>query len=207
MEARKAHGARRGFSVVEVLIVITMIGILTGISAPYVIKDSPSVKAGSAAETLAQAMRLARFRAVAMNREVYFQFQPNGAANFYTAYANLGDPASTPTGTSAEVTATRIEFSDMAGSLRGTKLATDVAFAVGNATAAPYGGSVTSALDLPVNPFVFDPRGAIQWPANAASSMGAVYIRHSKDPASVRAVTVSSAGLIKVWRLKGGTWQ
>ena len=191
----------------EVLIVLTLIGILTGVSAPYVIKDSPKAKAANAAETLAQTMRLARFRAIATNRQVYVQFQPNGTANFYTAYVNLGDPQSVPTGTADETKATRIDFSDMVSSRRGNKLPSGVVFGAGSATTSPYGASVSGAIGLPANPIVFDSRGTVRWPVNATSATGTVYVQYSSDPQSVRAVTLSRSGMIKVWQLKGGTWQ
>jgi Tfp pilus assembly protein FimT len=191
----------------EVLIVVTLIGILTGVSAPYVIKDSPKAQAAKSAETLAQTMRLARFRAIAMNRQVYVQFKPNGTANFYTAYVNLGAPGSVPTGTSAETAATRIEFSDMVSNLRGNKLPSGVVFGTGSASSSPYGASVSGAIGLQANPIVFDSRGTVQWPANATSSTGTIYVQYSSDPGSVRAVTLTRAGMIKVWQLKGGTWQ
>ena len=206
-ERTKSMRATRGFSLMEVLMVVTLMGILTGVAAPYVIQDSPKAQAAKSAETLAQTMRLARFRAIAMNRQVYVQFQPNGSATFYTAYVNLGTPGSVPTGTSAETNATRIEFSDMVSNQRGNALSSGVVFGTGAASSSPYGGSVTGAIDLPANPIVFDSRGTVQWPANATSSTGTIYVQYSSDPSSVRAVTLSRAGMVKVWQLKGGTWQ
>jgi prepilin-type N-terminal cleavage/methylation domain-containing protein len=205
--ARRVAGrARCGFTLIELMVVVTVLGILTGVSAPYMLREKPSVQAGKSAETLAQALRLARFRAISMNRDVYVRFQPSGIANFYTAYVNLGDPAVAPSGTAAEIGATTIEFTDYSGTTRGTALLSGVTFGVGSATQAPDGGSVT-ALDLPANPIVFDARGAVKWPTGVTKNFATVYVQATADPASVRAVQLSRVGLVKVWRLQGGTWQ
>ena len=97
------YGARGGFTLAEVLIVILMIAVLGAIVGPSLARVTPAERASEGAEELAQAMRLARYRAVAMNRRVYFDFQPSGTPNFYTAYVNLGNPSDVPTGTPEEV--------------------------------------------------------------------------------------------------------
>jgi prepilin-type N-terminal cleavage/methylation domain-containing protein len=203
---RKSNTAA-GFTLLELMIVITMIGVMTGVSAPYYLKERPARTTSNSAETLAQSMRLARFRAISLNRNVYVHFEPSGQKGFYTAYVNLGDPAKTPAGTAQEIAASKIEFTDQKGTWRGTALPTGVALSAGSATKSPEGAAVVGAIDLPFNPLVFEPRGSVRWPANSTTNYGTVYLSHSKYPQEVRAVSVSRTGHIKVWRLDKGVWK
>ncbi len=196
-----------GFTLVEVLIVILMIGVLSALVAPTLARVTPAELASEGAEDLAQAMRLARYRAVAMNRRVYFDFQPSGTPNFYTAYVNLGDPADVPTGTPAEITAANIPvLNDTQGSMRGADLPEAIVFATGHAASGPGGAPATSALVLPSNPLIFGPRGTVEWPDGSLAT-GVVYVSHADHPSRVRAITVARSGMIKVWYLNAGSWE
>lgn len=195
-----------GFTLTELLITVAVLGILTGVSAPYVLRENPAA-ASRAADTLAQSMRLARFRAISTDRQVYIHVEPNGIRNFYTAYVNLGDPAVVPTGTAAEISATGIEFADYRSGRRGNMLPTNVKFGIGSATKGPDGKAIAGPITLPTNRLVFDSRGAVQWPSSFTAESGAIYIQTTKSPVSVRAITISRAGQVKVWQLTGGTWQ
>ncbi len=197
----------RGFTLVEMLIVLTIVGLMTAVVVPYYLRESPGEHTTRAAYEVAQAMRLARYRAISQNRAVYFDFEAGGKDAFYTAYVNLGNPGEVPTGAPAEIDATRIPgFNDVGVGQRGALLPEDVAFSTGAASSGPGGGAASSALDLPSNPLVFNSRGTVIWPAGGLLE-GTVYISHSARAEEVRAVTIGRTGIVKVWRLKGGVWQ
>ncbi len=202
-----SESRKRGFSLTEMLIVVTMIGLMTAIALPSFLRETPGEQVTRASHEVAQAMRLARFRAVSQNRAVYFDFEPGGKDAFYTAYVNLGDPGDVPTGTPAEIGAARIPgFNDVGVGQRGALLPEAVAFATSSASSGPGGQAATTALDLPSNPLVFGSRGTVVWP-DAGLAQATIYISHSERPGEVRSVTVERTGIVKVWSLKGGVWQ
>jgi prepilin-type N-terminal cleavage/methylation domain-containing protein len=205
--SRRWYRETDGFTLAEVLIVILMISVLSAIVLPSLARVTPGELASEGVEELAQAMRLARYRAVAMNRRVYFDFQPSGTPNFYTAYVNLGNPSDVPTGTPAEIDAANIPvLNDTQGSMRGADLPDEVVFATGDASSGPGGAPATSALVLPSNPLIFDPRGTVEWPDGSLAT-GVIYVSHSEHASRVRAITVARSGMIKVWYFNAGSWE
>jgi Tfp pilus assembly protein FimT len=189
------------------LLVITLVSILSAVAFPYFLRQSPAARAGRAAEAVANSMRLARFRAISMNREVYFHFEPGSAKNFVTAYVNLGNPGDVPTGTKAEVAAVSLPSAEMNGSWLGIPLPDGVRFDAGAASTGPDGNTILAPIDLSPNPIVFNGRGMVVSAPPNQLWMGAVYIAHEKNPNAVRAVTISQSGLVKVWHLQGSTWK
>jgi prepilin-type N-terminal cleavage/methylation domain-containing protein len=191
----------RGFSLMELLIVMSIITVTSLVSVPYFIHGSQAREARNEAEKLAQTIRLARFRAVTMNRNVYVHFEPGGKTNRYTAYANLGPADSVPTGTKAEVEATRIAFGYKSSGVPNEKFVKS-RFHSGKARLAPDGGAITAAIDVPSNPLVFNRRGFVEWPDSLTSSWGTIYVRHKKNAMLVYAITVNRTGFVRVWTLR-----
>jgi prepilin-type N-terminal cleavage/methylation domain-containing protein len=196
-----------GFTLIEMLIVMSMVAVLGLAAAPFFIRTTETRKVRNEVEALAQSMRMARFRAVAMNRDVYFDIQPVGISDFYSAYANLGDPGTVPTGTAQEIAATRIEFGDQQMGWRGHAFSDDVEFGTGAAGTAPLGGSLSGAIDLPTNPIVFERRGTVVWPDTLNTLWGNMYVRHTELEDLVWAIGVTRSGAVRVWRLRDGEWQ
>lgn len=191
----------------ELLIVMSLVTVLGLSTAPFFLRATETRKVRNEVEALAQSMRMARFRAVAMNRAVYFNLEPAGLDDFYSAYANLGAAGAVPSGTAAEVAATRIEFDDQQLGWRGHALLDDVEFGTGAAGTTPFGGTLAGAIDLPTNPIVFERRGTVAWPDTLSSLWGAVYVRHVEKPQLVWAVGVSRSGGIRVYRWRDGGWE
>lgn len=195
-----------GFTLIELLIVMSLVTVLGLTTAPYFLRATEARKVRNEVETLAQSMRLARFRAVAMNRAVYFNLEPAGIDDFYSAYANLGIAGAVPTGTAAEIAATHIEFGDRDLGWRGHALPDHVEFGTGSAGTTPQGGSLAGPIDLPTNPIVFERRGTVAWPDTLSSLWGAVYVRHKTQSDLVWAIGVSRSGGIRVFRWRDGGW-
>lgn len=204
----RSAGRRRGFSLVEMLIVLTVLGIMAAVAVPTFLKDDPAADVRHAADRLANVLRQARFRAVSLKRPVHVEFEPGGAGGFYTAYADH-DGDGDVHGTAPEVEATRITFPDRTGGLPGLALPEGVRFDRGAATSSPDDDASApgAALDLPVNPVVFRPRGTVEWPDGATDPSAGLYLSHADDPGIVYAVVLMPTGAVKSWRLDDGGWR
>lgn len=219
-ETREVRGAARpaapsrkpdrrgGFSLVEMLIVLTVFGIMAAVAVPTFLKDDPAADVRNEADRLANVLRQARFRAVSLKRPVRVEFEPGGAAGFYTAYTDH-DGDGDVDGTAPEVEATRITFPDRSGGLPGVVLPQGVGFDRGAATSSPDddASAPAAALDLPANPLVFRPRGTVEWPDGATDPSAGLYLSHADDPGIVYAVVLMPTGAVKTWRLDDGGWR
>lgn len=198
---------QRGVTLMEMLIVITIVGLMTAVAVPFYLRETPGEAVTRASHDLAQAIRVARYRAISLNRQVYVDLEAGGKDRFYTAYVNLGDPDDVPTGTAGEIGEARIpSFGDVGVGQIGVLLPDNVDFALGNAPDAPGGSTPGSALDLPANPLVLQPKGTVVWPA-AGLVEGTIFLSYSDRPEIVRAVTIGRTGVVRVWSLWGGEWQ
>lgn len=186
---------------------VSLIAILASFSVPYFLRESAAATTSRAAEGLAHSLRQVRFRAINLNRDVYFHPEPGSTRDFYTAYVNLGAPGDVPTGTDQEVAAARLEFPDEAGGWRGRALPDGVTFGLGDATSSPAGGAAVRAIDLPTEPVVFEGRGNVRWSPDDRRWSGVVFLAHERHSSAVRAVTLSRTGLVKVWHYREGAWQ
>lgn len=68
--ARKRIGSRAGFSLVEMLAALAILGLVTGVATQLVRRPSPRLRVESAARSLCAALRLTRMRAISGNEEL-----------------------------------------------------------------------------------------------------------------------------------------
>ncbi len=190
--ALKPHrrlSGRRGFSLIELLTVITVMGIMVTIALPYM-RVSPQTKVRSAGRDLVRYLEVIRTRALATKKNVRLTFDL--ADGSYRAYLD-DDGDGTFDQTAAESQAVGI----------GTRsLRTGTVLGMGNASELPnYPGTgpVTFANDR----VEFNTRG-ITIPFGVR---GVVYIMYRDDPNAVAAVSVSGSASFKVWGYRDGVWQ
>lgn len=203
-----SHPGAAGYTLVEMMIALVLLGIMTSISAPFFLKDRPEAEVRNAANRLANDIRQARFRAISLKRDVYFAVEPNGLSDFYTAYADIDDDGSA-TGTTAEVQAVRMTTPDARSGLQGVQLPAAVTFDLGDASSSadPDATAPSSELDLPQNPIVFEPRGTVRWPSGSTAASAGVYVNHTDHSDLVYAVILMPTGVVKVWEYQDGEWR
>ncbi len=191
---------RRGVTLAEAVVVITLIGLLAGFSIPRFLEPTPASIVTEEADLLAWTVRLARYRAITLGQRIYVEFEPNGTRNSYTAYISTTDP---PLPTAGGVAKTRIPFPDIVGGMSGRALPDRLTFESPEHGITPPAATGIDLLDKGVG---FDSRGRAFWLGASDVGLGFVVVRHQMSN-DVRAVTVARQGEVRVWRLNQYGWQ
>lgn len=196
-----------GLGLVEVVLLLSAIGLGVTVALPIALQQTAARETTQAAEQLARTLRQARSRAALLERPVSVEIEPVGLSGFYTAYVRLRDTLAETPARPGEVAAVGIPFDSYRQGIQGTALPRRVRFAVGRAPQSRRGQRPPPALALPANPIVFQPDGAVRWPAGPRGESGTIFLSHAKHDEEVRAVSISRAGSVGVWRLEGGVWR
>ena len=189
LKPRRRLSGRRGFSLIELLTVITVMGIMMTIALPYM-RVSPQTKVRSAGRDLVRYLEVIRTRALAAKKIVRLTFDLTEGS--YTAYLD-DDRDQIFLQTVAESQAVGI----------GTRsLRTRTVFGMGNASELPnYPG--TGPVTFANNRVEFNTRGV----TTPFGLRGVVYIMYGDDPNAVAAVSISGSASFKVWEYRDGAWQ
>jgi prepilin-type N-terminal cleavage/methylation domain-containing protein len=180
----------KGFTLIELIIVIALIGIISAIAYPNFQEWIWKIRVNGAVKGLAMEMNLTKVKAISENRKYWIKFTPSGTQ--YEVYGNKdGDDAMD---TDELVKTVALSSGIRFGISSGTR-ATD------NTDDAPGDGvSFSGGADYAF--FTSDGRG----------NMGSVYLIPSMDAASgrmdrMRAITISGpAYKVKVYRHTGIKW-
>ncbi len=89
---------RRGFTLVEVLIVLAVLAILAGIAWPAVVRFSGDQRIKDAAENVRKQLDATRYRAIDGGMTYQFRFEPDGTKFFAAPAEREGLPVAAPTG-------------------------------------------------------------------------------------------------------------
>ncbi len=190
MDTAERH-PRRGFSLVEALVVIVMIGILTAIVVPR-FRVSHTARVRSAARQLAIDLEAVRTRALATATMTRVTF--NTGTGTYTGYFDA-DRNGAFVQNAAETDALAV--------FRSRTLTEGVQIARAGATPSVPGTAGATAVTLPGSMVEFTTQGI----TNPFGTTGVVYFTSSNDPTAVAAVSISAAAGIRVWTYRGGAWQ
>ena len=180
----------RGFTVIELVIVMSMMVILVGIVAPR-IRVSPTRRVQGVAHQMVGHLELARSRALGQRQLTRVVFDETNRT--YTAYVDH-DRNDNITEIAVEVEAF-FEFGER-------ELDMFVEFGRGNASTIP-GDPSLDAITLASNELDLSVRGVPEpW-----GTAGTVYLVHQDDPDAVYAISIASSGSFKAWRWFQGEWQ
>ena len=191
-----------GFSLVEMLVVILLIGVVASLALPRGIKKTPRQQVDGATRQLVRDLELARMRAIASKRRLRVTFDAPG--RFYTAFLDLtAARAGQFSESSEEARASRLLFRGSHDGVPVIRLPKDVEFGFGAAGLSPLGKSVTGPIELEENRIEFDSRGMVV----PLGGGGTLYLTHADDRTAVTAVTISGTGGFRAWRYRNGEWQ
>lgn len=191
----------RGFTLVEIVVVILMLGVVATIALPRAIKSSPELQVDLVARALTRDLEQMRMRAIAAKRSVRIVF--DDSKNFYTAYMDV-----TPLRTSSfslssdEVQRSGLLTKGSRGGVPGVPLPKRVEFGTGSVSVGPQSFGASDAIGLDNDWVEFDARGMV----NPAGTDGVIFLVHSDEPSAVAAVTISGASAFHAWRYRGGRW-
>jgi type II secretory pathway pseudopilin PulG len=182
--------SRAGFSLVEALIIMTLVGILTAFALPR-LRPSETRLVREAAYQLATDLEVIRSRALATRSLTRMVVAPGSSR--YDAYLDFNrDLIIDQSGAERDSLAV----------FRGRTLEGHVVFGRGGAPGVP-GFPGAGAVALANSRVDFNSRGL----TDPFGSSGAIYLTSSEDPGTVAAVTVNGAGAMRVWTLVNGAWQ
>lgn len=193
---------RHGFTVIEIIIVMLMLGVVAAITLPASFKSSPTLQVDRAARQMARDLDLVRMQAIASKRTVRVKFY--GANDFYTAFMDItANRNGTITETSDEVRRSGIVARGALGGMPGAKLPKKVQFGCGNAGSGPLSYSCAGdPIFITDDRANFDTRGMLM----PLGTTGVVYLVHEDDPEAVAAITLSGGGAFRYWRYRDGQW-
>jgi len=80
----------RGFTLVELMVTLAVLGILAGIAVPYLLTSLPNQRVGGAVRQMVADFRLAKTIAVEKGKDVFIQFH-SPATNQYTVSLDSDD--------------------------------------------------------------------------------------------------------------------
>jgi prepilin-type N-terminal cleavage/methylation domain-containing protein len=192
---------RRGFTLIELVVVMLMLAVVATIALPRAVKSSPELQVDIAARALTRDLEQLRMRAIAAKRAVRVSF--DASEDFYTAYMDI-----TPmrlgafSQTSDEVHASGLLTRGSSGGVPGVPLPRNVEYGRGSAASGPQGYPATDPVGLGNDWVEFDARGMVI----PAGSGGVIYLVHADHPSAVAAVTISGASAFHAWRYRGGRW-
>jgi len=186
--AHKAHQLSQssGFTLVELLVTIGLIGILAGMSAMILPGAVAAAKADAGASRVESALRVAREQAISQRRTVRVAFTPPNRV--VTSRVEVPGPGTTV------LTTTELEDGMTFKLFSGVP---DTPDAFGTGSAASFGMSTTIA---------FSSEGSFV-DQNGDPINGTVFLGRASSALTARAVTIfGPTALVRGWKWNGSAW-
>ena len=191
---RVRRSAERGFSLIELLVVVALVGVISAIAVPMMQNTIGDFSLSGDARALSNAVSLAKLRAASSFSQARVFVDLNGKS--YRVETWQKDPAGWATDGGTRTLSTRDAFG-FAG-LASAPPFSQAAIAQASACLTDAGAAVGNSACI-----LFNSRGIPVDPAGAPPAVGAPTgndAMYLTDGGAVYAVTISATGLIKLWR-------
>lgn len=189
--AQKAVAKRAGFSLIELLMVVTITGIMVAITASR-FRISELAETQLAGQQLVQDIDFTRTRALAARSVSRVKFI-NSSEPAYEGYLDADQDS---------LIAETAEESQLLHGYGHRALPTRIQY--GRGSAPPIPNDLTnSVISFAGDHVDFKSRGVV----HPMGTSGVVYLQHTEKPEVVVAVQVSAAGNVRLWTYKNGSWQ
>lgn len=195
----------RGFSMMEVMTVCAIIGVMTTMAVPSVMRSIRSQRLMSGAQQVAQALQSAKFEAIRTNNRA--QIQLNTTSNTLQLVTWSG---STSTAAAAVALPPEVQLSDLPSTMTAPSVITSAASNAGTITGQESNSrrAVSFPLSSSVRVATFTTRGL---PGNTDGTNvypGLVNWVHLTNSLGERmVVTITSAGSVQTWRWNASSSQ
>jgi prepilin-type N-terminal cleavage/methylation domain-containing protein len=184
----------RGFSLLEILVVVSVILIITGITVPIVNRSVLVYRLANAASQVNSNIKTARFEAIRTDTQVNWQITKGG--NTTTMFVDPGRAGVYNATVRAVILNTNVNVIAAAGVPNTAGLAAGV------------GVAAITAVNPANTAITFDARGAVSIPAVPAAY--AVYLSDTPNggaAANYRAVILLPSGIMQIWMAASdGAW-
>lgn len=176
-----------GFTLIELIIVIALIGIISGIAAPQVSGIVPGYRVKSGSQQIVSEMMLLKMRAINENRRHRIVFGSPDNSHYKIQQDGNKDG----------------DYSDSVDTVIKTEaLPTGVVFDT-NASKRTSGEAMCS------DAICFGPDNAVDFTPTGTSDSGSVYFMPQEDKASgrtdrMKAISTTTTARVKVWKYSGG---
>jgi len=174
----------KGFTLLEVIIVVAIFGIMAAIAIPSIMSQAPNSKLKSAARDVFSTLQQARMIAVKSSRETAVIFDvANNEYDFCDDWDSIGSVCTGSTQT--------IDFDSFGYG---------IGYGHGNATLAVPGGVFPGDdVSYSGNAVVFNPQGG-------SNVSGYIYLEH-RDNSTTYAIGSLISGLIRIVKWNGSAWR
>ena len=188
-EARKSRHAR-GFSMLELLVVLGIIMVIAGIAIPQITTSLRTYRLTSAASQVADTIRFTRFEAIRRNNNM----------SFLASWSGVRWGVGTDSNSDGTLQASERQY-EITGNVT-------LLTAAGVPTSAALGGAINVPAvtvisgNVATQTIAFDPRGAINF-ALSTGGVTTVYVLYvgptTQSTQDYRAVVVMPSGITQVW--------
>ena len=193
---RIRHGAQAGFSMIEMMVVVGLMGVVTGIAVLQIGTTRQALKGDGAMRTVLAQVNQAREMAITQRRNIRLVFTIPNVVSIYREEV--------PTPVSGIITTTQLQTVPFEGGLQFNKVSgVDI-------DTPDYGTALPAGNPLAFNgatEYKFTPQGTfVDQDGNIMNAT--VFVAYPGDKVSARAVAIfGSTGRVRGYRWDGRAWQ